>query len=189
MSIQNKPILFIFSGLPATGKSTLSKSISQKHKAIYIRIDTIEQGMKDFYNVNVQGEGYGLAYRIAADNLKLGLNVVADSCNPIEMTRTDWEQIALTHNSDFINIEIICSDEAEHKKRVESRVSDIKNLTLPDWKKVKNREYHKWGNKRIVIDTAHKSIETCERELNRRIEDTLSKRFIPESDQSPSSQS
>lgn len=37
------PILFIMSGLPASGKSTLSKLIAKEYKASYFRIDTIEQ--------------------------------------------------------------------------------------------------------------------------------------------------
>ncbi len=42
-----KPTLFILSGLPAAGKSTLSKLISQEYGAVYLRIDTIEQGLRD----------------------------------------------------------------------------------------------------------------------------------------------
>ncbi len=95
----NKPILFILSGLPASGKSTLSKFIAKEYKAIYLRIDTIEQGLKDLCNIDVEGEGYRLAYKIAMDNLKLNLNVVADSCNPINLTRKEWEQVATSNNS------------------------------------------------------------------------------------------
>jgi len=37
-----KPILFILSGLPASGKSTFAKLIAKEYHAIYLRIDTIE---------------------------------------------------------------------------------------------------------------------------------------------------
>jgi predicted kinase len=146
--------LFIFSGLPGTGKTMLSQRLAQSVKAVHLRIDTIEQGLRDVCNVGVQGEGYRLAYRIAGDNLKLELDVVADSCNPIELTRREWERVAQDSGADFVNIEVVCSDAREHRRRIESRVSDIAGLKLPTWEEVQQREYHCWSQDRIIIDTA-----------------------------------
>ena len=146
--------LFIFSGLPATGKTTLAKRLAAHMGAVYLRIDTVEQGLRDLCNVKVQGEGYRLSYRVAADNLNIGNSVVADSCNPIDLTRTEWEQVARDAHAPFINIEIICSDRAEHRRRILSRTSDIPGLEHPDWEAVQNREYHGWTRDRILIDTA-----------------------------------
>jgi predicted kinase len=168
-----RPILFILSGLPATGKSTLSKFISKRYSAIYLRIDTLEQGLTDLCGIDAQGEGYGLAYKIAADNLKLGLSVVADSCNPIQITREEWEKIAESNSCIYINIEVICSDKNEHKTRAESRTSEIDNLKMPTWTQIVNREYDKWIRDRIIIDTAHKSIEDSASELILKIEHSL----------------
>ncbi len=98
------PVLYIFAGLPGSGKSTLSQRIAQELAAVYLRIDTIEQGLRELCSIEVQGEGYRLAYRIAADNLRLGRSVVADSCNPIELTRREWEQVARDAGADFVNI-------------------------------------------------------------------------------------
>ena len=94
-----KSILFILPGLPASGKSTLAKLIAEEYHAVYVRIDTIEQGLRDLCNFEVQGEGYWLAYRIADDNLKLGRHVVSDSCNPTKLTRREWEEVAVQNNS------------------------------------------------------------------------------------------
>lgn len=105
-----EPILFILSGLPGTGKSTLAKLIAREYRAVWLRIDTIEQGLRDLCGCNVEGEGYRLAYRIAADNLRLGNHVVADSCNPIELTRKEWEAVAESNSCWYIDIEIVCSD-------------------------------------------------------------------------------
>lgn len=168
-----KPILFIFSGLPATGKSTLSKLIAKKYDAIYLRIDTVEQALRDLCNFNVQGEGSRLSYRIASDNLNLKHNVVSDSCNSIYLTRQEWENVAMNSESIFVNIEVICSDKKEHKKRVETRVNDIKGLRLPTWEEVESRKYDSWKNKRIIIDTANKSVNESFIELNERIKQYL----------------
>src|SRR5688572_30698345 len=86
--------LYVFSGLPGAGKTVLSQQLATHFGAAYLRIDTIEQALRDICGINVQGEGYRLAYRIAADNLRLGVSVVADSCNPIELTRDEWEEVA-----------------------------------------------------------------------------------------------
>jgi predicted kinase len=130
-----------------------------------LRIDTIEQGIRDLCDFKVEGEGYRLSYRIAADNLKLGNSVVADSCNPIKLTRREWQEVALSNNSSYTNIEVICSDVEEHKKRINDRKSDILGMALPSWKEVEKREYDSWGEGRILIDTATKNSNESFNEL------------------------
>ena len=151
------PILYIFAGLPGSGKSTLSQQIARRVNAVYLRIDTIEQALRDLCAFDVEGEGYRLAYRIAADNLRLGIDVVADSCNPIELTRREWEQVALTAHARYVNIEVVCSDADEHRRRVETRASAVPGPRQPTWHDVEGREYHAWSVDRIVVDTANKS--------------------------------
>ena len=170
---KDKPILFILSGLPACGKSTLSKFIAKEYNAVYLKIDTIEQKLRDLYNFDVSGEGYHLAYSIADDNLKLGHHVVSDSCNPINITRKEWEKVAIENECLFINIETVCSNKQEHRERVETRKSETKGLKLPTWEEVENREYHLWKTKRITIDTAEKSIEESCVELRNKIQQYL----------------
>jgi len=153
-----KPVLYIFSGLPGTGKTSLGRLLAEKTGAVYLRIDTIEQGLRDLCGFRVEGEGYRLSYRIARDNLMLGNDVIADSCNPIELTRREWEQTAEEAGGLYKNIEIICSDKKEHRARIEKRRTDIKGLELPDWEAVQAREYHGWTKEIIRIDTAGKHI-------------------------------
>jgi predicted kinase len=159
------PILYIFSGLPGTGKSALAQLAARRLNAVYLRIDTIEQGLRDLCSVDVQGEGYGLAYRIASDNLRLGLSVVADSCNPIELTRQEWEHVAREARTDYRNIEVICSDASEHRLRVETRVAEVSGLRLPTWNEVESREYHDWTVDRVIVDTAGRSKTECASDL------------------------
>ena len=164
------PILFLFSGLPALGKSSLARLLAREYGATYLRIDTIEQGLRDLCGFDPQGEGYRLAHRIAADNLAAGLSVVADSCNPLDLTRREWEKVAVDIGAVAINIEVVCSDKAEHKRRVETRINDIQGLELPTWAQIETREYHPWTTEHIIIDTAGKSIEQSFRELSMKIE-------------------
>lgn len=164
-----KPILFIMSGLPGSGKSTLSRFLVRKYKIPYIHIDTIEQGLRDLCHIEVIAEGYGLSYRIAAEHLRLGVHLLVDSCNPINLTRRAWEAIAEDNHGDIINIEVICSDKNEHRQRIETRIMEVENLKPPTWIDVENRIFHPWEGERIVIDTAHKSIEESQKELDRKI--------------------
>ncbi|WP_108652598.1 AAA family ATPase [Dongshaea marina] len=159
-----QPTLYVFSGLPGSGKTTLSTLLAQHIKAAYLRIDTIEQGLKDLCRFNAVGEGYQLSYRLATDNLKLGVSVIADSCNPIELTRQSWQGIAAQAGALCHNIEVICSDKAEHRRRVEQRTCSIAGLKLPSWQQVQARDYHPWERPRLLIDTAgqtpRQSLET-----------------------------
>lgn len=167
------PVLFILSGLPASGKSTLSKFIAKRYNAVYLRIDTVEQGLRDLFKLKVEGEGYGLSYKIASDNLELGLNVVADSCNSINLTRKQWEDVAKSKDCSFINIEVICSNKNEHKKHAGTRKSEVKNLKLPSWASIENREHDDWESERIVIDTSDKTVNNTINELYEKIEGYL----------------
>jgi len=159
--------LYIFAGLPGSGKSTLAKQIALQRDAVYLRIDTIEQALRDLCGVPVEGEGYRLAYRVAADNLRLGRNVVADSCNPIALTRREWRQVAIDAGARYVDIEVVCTDPLEHRRRVETRSIDVAGLALPTWEDVVQREYHAWTADRIVVDTAAQSPQrTVERLLD-----------------------
>jgi len=161
----NHPVLYIFSGLPASGKSTLAKLLAAKLGAMYVRIDTVEQGLRDLCNFRVEGEGYRLSYRIIRDNLELGISCISDSCNPIGLTRHEWQEVAESVGAKFVNIETSCSDAYEHEQRVITRKNEVANLTLPDWKQVQNRHYEAWKTDVIKIDTSGKSIEASFAEL------------------------
>lgn len=143
----------------------MAQELSKLTDGTYLRIDTIEQGLRELCNFKVGGEGYRLSYRIAEDNLKLGKCVIADSCNPITLTRKEWEAVAINANANSINIEIICSNLNEHKSRVEQRESTTAGLILPDWEAVRNREYHPWESGRILLDTAGKTVSESVQEL------------------------
>ena len=53
-----------------------------------------------------------------------------------------------------MNIEVCCSDAAEHRRRVEQRENPIATLTLPTWQEVVTREYETWEGDVVRIDTA-----------------------------------
>ncbi len=166
--MDKRPLFFIFSGLPGVGKTTLSKALARQYHAAFFRLDTIEHGIRELCNFNVQGEGYRLTERIVKENLLIGNNVVIDCCNPYEFIRKEWNDIGIECDARNINIEIVCTDKKEHKERVESRKSDLQGFKVPLWKEVEDREYEAWGIDVIRIDTSGKSQEESIEELIRR---------------------
>ena len=102
----------------------------------------------------VDPAGYVLAYELAKSNLALGMTVVADCVNPLSVTREAWRAVATSTSSGLLEVEVVCSDAVEHRRRVESRSADIPGLTLPTWEAVLRREYEAWTTTRLVIDSA-----------------------------------
>ena len=133
-------MLYVFSGLPGTGKSTLAAALAQARNAFYLRVDTIEQALKNSTGKAVGPEGYEIAYALAAENLGLGAEVVADSVNPLEVTRAAWRHAAVTAKCACIELEIICSDTEEHRHRINTRKATVKGLKLPTWQQVVARD-------------------------------------------------
>jgi hypothetical protein len=59
----------------------------------------------------------------------------------------------------------VCSDVEAHRRRVETRRSDIPGLKLPIWENVVAREYEPWSRDHLVIATAGKTVPSCAAEL------------------------
>jgi chloramphenicol 3-O-phosphotransferase len=81
--------------------------------------------------------------------------------NPIELTRRAWSDVADACGARLLNVEMICSDQVEHRRRVETRRSDIAGLDLPDWKRVQSRGFEAWADDRLVLDTSKLSASDC----------------------------
>lgn len=156
-------MLIVFGGLPGTGKTTISKELAKRLKAVYLRVDTIEHTLKNLEgypdSLVIGSEGYLLSYAIAKENLSLGLDVIADSVNPITITRHDWRQVAKDANTFFGEFELICSDIKEHQDRIESRVADIDGHQLPTWIDVQNRDYEPWDSVSKLVDTSRHTVD------------------------------
>ena len=162
-------MLYIFGGLPGVGKTTIAGGLARAIGAVHLRIDSIEQALRNS-SVTISGsEGYVVAYAVAEDNLRLGHSVIADSVNPIELTRAAWRNVAVRAGTPYIEVEIVCTDQAEHRRRVETRIADIAGHRLPTWQQVCDRDYEPW-QAGIVINTAGRQTKASVANLRERLE-------------------
>ena len=153
-------MLIAFCGLPGTGKTTLARSLAHRLQATYLRIDTIEDVLlaDDGAPLVDRGAGYCVAYAIAEDNLKLGRIVIADSVNPIKITREAWREVAKRAGVTLVDVVVTCSDSAQHQSRVMARPPGTRGSA---WAEVLNRKFDAADGKAVVVDTASRTVEQC----------------------------
>jgi len=156
MSAASPSQLIVFAGLPGTGKSTLAQRLARETGALYLRIDAFEQAMRDagIPREEIGPAGYGAAYAVAEGNLRLGHDVIIDAANTVEIARQSWRDLAALTGAKLSELVITCSDQAEHRRRVETRTSDIPNLIHPTWAQVLARDWEPWESEHHGIDTA-----------------------------------
>ena len=160
-------MLIIFSGRSGTGKTTLSRKLARHLGAVHVRVDTIEQAMMGSTGEAPGETGYLVAYAVAEDNLRVGRVVVADSVNPLDITRNAWRSVAERAGVPSVEVEITCSDGEEHRRRIEARrLTDAAPAQLT-WDDVIGREFQPWGREHIVVDTAGRTFDECFADLCR----------------------
>lgn len=173
MTTANDPgILIIFGGLPGSGKTSIARELARRAGGFHIRLDTIEQAMRDSGQMtgDIYDAGYRVAYAVALDNLRLGQIVVADSVNPLEVTRRAWRDVADAAPAAYLEVEVICTDAEEHRRRVETRATDVANLVKPTWAQVMEREYEVWTSPGlIVLDSATLSVDEAIAQIEARL--------------------
>jgi predicted kinase len=86
---QEDLMLIVFGGLPGTGKTTISCAVTARRLATYLRIDAIEQAIRNAGVLagEVGPAGYSVANMLAETNLMDGRTVVADCVNPVAESR------------------------------------------------------------------------------------------------------
>jgi predicted kinase len=165
-------MLVVFGGLPGTGKTTIAREVARRQGAFYVRVDTIEQSIRAGVPGGEIGlAGYAVALALARENLSVGQVVVADAVNPVPEARDAWRDIAAKLASGLIEIEIVCTDAREHRRRVEARHTAwlaTRHTTVgatdpapPTWDDVVKRHYVPWNEDHWVIDTALQSADAA----------------------------
>lgn len=159
-------MLIVFRGLPGVGKSTLARETARRLGAIWLRVDVIEAallkaGLAKSFETGLAA--YVVAEDVAADHLRVGQSVVVDAVNARHEDQEVWRSLAAATASDLCALEVVCSDPAEHRRRVEHREPATPPLPVPTWPEVLGRDYEPWGPPLLTVDTvvpAEQCIET-----------------------------
>lgn len=155
-----RPLLVVVGGLPAVGKTAVCRALLGERPMTppmtWLRVDSIEQALRRSGEMAPDmpgGAGYYAAAAVAGDVLSTGGDVLVECVNPLPITRRLWERTAVDAGSRLLQVELVCSDRDEHRRRVEQRVSDIEGLVLPDWRDVLQRDYAPWPEVDLRLDT------------------------------------
>lgn len=80
--------------------------------------------------------------------LRLGQTVVADSVNPLAITRDAWRKTAASASVAIFEVEVICSNADEHRRRLEARRDDTPPVT---WAQVVENRYEAWDRPDLIL--------------------------------------
>jgi predicted kinase len=160
------PRLIVLAGLPGVGKSTLAREVAGRLDAAWLRVDRIEAALlragipRSFET----GLAAYLAVRdLAADQLRLGRDVVVDAVNGVEPARRMWRELSEECHAPRFIVEVSCSDPREHQRRVESRAPPTPPLPKPTWEEVVRCEYEPWEEPRLSLEGADPLAENLQR--------------------------
>ncbi len=145
-------------GLPAAGKSAVAEGLARALGCAVLSVDPVEAAM---WRAGVRrDEPTGLAAYLvvevlAAEQLQLGHDVIVDAVNAVEPAREQWRRLADRTGSVLRFIEVRCSDETEHRRRLEGRRRGIDGFPEPTWEAVQARRagLDDWHDDRLVIDS------------------------------------
>lgn len=160
--------LIVFGGLPGVGKSTLCREVARQLPAVWVRVDALEAAMWQGGVERAQPTGlaaYAVAHAIAEAQLALGQDVVIDAVNPVAAARAGWRDLAARLDAPLRFVEVVCSDPAEHRRRVEGRAPEFGPGLHPTWQQVRDREYEPWTGSRLTIDTVNDPASNVQRIL------------------------
>ena len=147
--------MIAFSGRPGAGKTTIARDLAARLGAVYLRIDSIEDGLRSsaLNLTDLMDGGYAVGRELASDALAMGQIVVVDAVNPDAECRQGWDAVASDANVSIGWVFLTCSDEAEHHRRIDLRRQNGQRRGA-NWEEVRSRLIEPPRENWLTVDTA-----------------------------------
>ncbi|GAA4739909.1 AAA family ATPase [Modestobacter marinus] len=151
-------MLIVVGGLPGVGKTSVARAVAGELRAAHLRVDAFEvallrQGLVPGA-AEVGAHGYDLALAAADTCLTAGTDVLVDAVFDVAAARRPFRDLAAGHGVPVHWVRLICTDRAEHRRRVEGRSADLPGHVVPTWEQVRARRVDQWHERHTVVDTA-----------------------------------
>jgi predicted kinase len=148
--------LIAMSGLPGSGKSRLARALARDLQTCLLELDRIEGPLLERVDGDVLGWAvYEGLTALADQQLDTGLSVILDAVSWTNSLRATWADLAARYGASFRPVEVVCSDPALHRQRVEGRHRGERGK--PPWSRVeraRNEFWEAWRGAVYVVDTA-----------------------------------
>jgi predicted kinase len=149
--------LVIFSGLPGTGKSTLSSRLARELRWPLLCIDDVVGDVPDDAGIAFWDSKVAILLGLIETQLELGLDVIADSVF-MNMDRHHAQQLARKYNARFLPVYVFVSDENVWKERVEARFDELNHKDVATWERIQHQRqrFVEWQpDTALFIDSLH----------------------------------
>lgn len=154
-----RPFVLIVTGLPGTGKSTLSDAVARQLGAPSFQGDwlmgALSPARKVLYELDEPAYldlYHSLLGSLVTRQCLLGQSAIVDCVVPNEVLER-WGALAAEHGHRFRVVECILSDRALHRSRIEGRVRGIPGWHEVDWDHVERMEQRApLTAERLVVD-------------------------------------
>lgn len=158
-------MLILLGGRPASGKTSLASHLIRPLETAYIDLATIDAGLGGATLAIDPADDLAsmVAFGLARDNLSHGRSVLVECINPTEASLSSWRTVAAQTDQPIMEIEVLCSDEADYRRRVQARL-DANAYTPAAFEQMASRR-STWSGPRFPIDTAKRDPASCAAEI------------------------
>lgn len=161
-------VLIVISGLPATGKTTLSGLLARRIGAAHLSVDTVEEallgaGLEPGWTTGIAA--YEAVRATAEQVLALGFTVVVDAVNGSDAARQTWRTAAMSTGSDLHFVLLHPPAPSEHQRRLRVRTRGLRHVPEPTWQEVIERAqgYASWPGEPIELSATEPAEQLVER--------------------------